>query len=116
MTEKSTNTVEYILCACGCQLTKPKYIKNGKLAGKYFAGHKSNPYKKGRKLHNGYVYIRDRNHPNADCDGWVGEHRLVMEKHLGRCLEKCEHIHHKNEIRSDNRIENLELHTNSSHY
>jgi hypothetical protein len=46
---------------------------------------------------------------------YIREHRHVMQEHLGRLLEKHEHIHHINGDPTDNRIENLQVLTNSEH-
>lgn len=61
------------------------------------------------KASNGYIYIWDPEHPNADKRGYVAEHTKVMAEVLGRPLFPEEEVHHRNRQRDDNRPENLEL-------
>lgn len=43
------------------------------------------------------------------------EHRVVMERHIGRSLTRSEYVHHRNHDKLDNRIENLEIMTPAAH-
>jgi len=73
-------------------------------------GHNENhPRYKGRRIIKGYFHLYKPNHPNSRKDGYIAEHRYKISKKLGRPLKNNELIHHKNNIRTDNRISNLEL-------
>ena len=80
-------------------------------------GEESPNWKGGRRKHReGYIRIFSPTHPNKDCDGYIFEHRLVIEKHIGRTLLKSEVVHHINSNHSDNRIENLMLFNNNGEH
>ena len=79
------------------------------------AGPKNSRWKGGRrKRKDGYILVYSPGHPYA-YRNFVLEHRLVMEQRLGRFLEPHEIVHHKNEVKDDNRDENLELTNRPEH-
>ena len=57
----------------------------------------------------GYVLVYCPEHPNKNHNGFVQEHRLIMELSINRFLEKAELVHHINRKKEDNRIENLQI-------
>ncbi len=86
-------------------------LRNGidKKFPKAGTGSKNSNWKGGRRpTAAGYVLIYAPNHPHSDgCYVW--EHRLVMEKMIGRILLPKEVVHHRNGKKGDNRPENLQL-------
>lgn len=66
-------------------------------------------WKGGRTNILGYDLIKKREHPNADQRGYVREHRLAMEKKLGRFLTPKEVVHHKDGNLENNQPDNLQL-------
>ncbi len=96
-----------------CSLTKNGHSPAWK-GGRNMGGGKNSPYVMV------WVSIRDFFYPmasvcNSSMGGYIREHRLVMAKHLGRCLQSWEIVHHKNNIPTDNRIENLQLVSDLGH-
>ena len=91
--------------SCGCA-QKDAVVRSNKRR----SGVASSSWKGGRVTDSaGYVRVMCKEHPNTTSTGYVLEHRLVMEKYLGRYLFPDETVHHKNGVKCDNRIENLEL-------
>ena len=79
------------------------------------AGENHYKWKGGRYVSHGYVSIKYPSHPQA-YNGYILEHRLVMEKKLGRYLKPNEQVHHKNGIKDDNSPENLQLFINNKNW
>jgi rubrerythrin len=76
-------------------------VENNKLRAKNIGSKRIHKQK-------GYVQIKTER-------GWIKEHTYVIETYIGRRLRAEEAIHHVNEIKTDNRIENLVLMTHGEH-
>jgi hypothetical protein len=73
-------------------------------------GERNGSWRGGRYVDaDGYVMVRKPDHPGATKAGYVREHRLVMEKKLGRPLCPGEVVHHRDKDKANNRPSNLVL-------
>ena len=84
--------------------------------GKSSLSRENNPNFTGGKYidDKGYIRVLRPEHPYHN-HGYIYEHRLVMEEYFNRYLEPWESVHHINEVKLDNRLENLFLTTREEH-
>ena len=107
-------------CNCGCGADIPVRSKHGLLqrykhhhnprSGNRYKREEASAWKGGQTVDkSGYVlkYLPEHHHCNNK--GYYPLHRYVMEQYLGHLLTRIEVVHHINGIKSDNRIENLQL-------
>lgn len=115
-------------CSRECfAVAKKEYMKGERNHQYGLKGDKNASWKGGRTLSSyGYVLIKKPDHPFANGDGNVFEHRLVAEKYLlndensvvideVRYLSPEYEVHHKNEIKTDNAVDNLVVLSKSAH-
>jgi hypothetical protein len=118
------------LCECGCGRHTPiatvTYKTKRQFRGhpmRFCRGHspvrlgaaRCESWRGGQYVHRGWIYKYQPDHPNCNADGYVFEHRLIMEQSIGRLLLPNERVHHINGVHNDNRIDNLVLLTMGQH-
>jgi hypothetical protein len=64
----------------------------------------------------GYILVKANSHPSANSNGYVREHRLVMESVLGRYLTSDEVVHHIDGNKANNAPENLHLYASNAEH
>jgi hypothetical protein len=122
---KRTN-IYFVMTACGnCGLVHPSDKKNVGRAQKNYCSNEClrasrrapDGSRTRKRCSHGPVMVKLRDHPAANGSNCVPEHRLIVERSIGRFLSKKEVVHHINMVETDNRVENLHLFSsNSEHF
>jgi hypothetical protein len=104
------NHLFFCKCECGGWIKASDYrIMSGQVYQCKKCAKKDRVYKERTYTKDGYCLLWAPKHPRAANRGRVFEHIIVMEDCIGRYLYPKETVHHKNGIRDDNNIKNLEL-------
>ena len=118
--------IPYGYCHCGCgqktNLAKYNDKKRSRIKDKpmkFLFGHAIRIRTKGRSkkweggefinISTGYVFVYAPDHSNADSKGCVRKSRLIVERALGKSIPIRAEVHHFNEIKNDDRPNNLVL-------
>lgn len=115
----SYSGARYQLIKYGIPLRKDKDAmktkRNRELRSQNATGSNNSQWKGGRRIaSHGYIEIYMPEHPHASSRGTVYEHRLVMERMIGRYLTSEESVHHVDEDKSNNAPDNLMLFENEA--
>ena len=120
---KSKNTC----CSLDCSSKLRKITMSGENNHQYgLTGDKNSSFKEYRNERHGYYNLYEPDHPFCDDDGRILEHRLMAEKFLlenkfsididgKKYLSPDFVVHHKDQNKKNNNIENLQILTKSQH-
>ena len=121
LTKETVIPKGFKLCECGYCDEIIQIYDNQNRYRRFKRGHQSkrenhSQWIGGRKYDgNGYIEILKPGYFKSNKKGYVKEHIFVFQEYYKCCVLSWGHIHHKNEQRDDNRIENLEGMTNRQH-
>lgn len=108
-------SIQRVTCSLACRTSY--YRELGTLLTGAKRGAENPRWKNGRFLHQGkYWMVLQPDHPHADRHGYVREHRLVVERAIGRILDPEEVVHHRDHDTTNNEPGNLELFANHAEH